>query len=104
MKHEQTRNYYDTNGGGNVWHKCNHQTKSLTAMYKNEKINETNSVLTTSAICGVKTEHTRLKRMTCEEFIISHRAHRAVLVCNLITAKGDPNGREIQIGLADRIR
>jgi hypothetical protein len=54
-----------------------------------------------SAICGVEIKQTRLKLSeTHEESIMSYWS---IWVVNLIADKGDPDGRDIQIGLADRI-
>jgi hypothetical protein len=52
-----------TSRGGSLYHKSIQQSKSLTVMYDNKwRINETNYVPIASAICGVKTECTRLER------------------------------------------
>jgi hypothetical protein len=59
-------------------------------------------VSATSAICGVKAEHSRLKPYgPHEESVTSYRS--PLRVRNLITDEGDPDGRNVQTGLADWI-
>jgi hypothetical protein len=49
------------------------QTKLLTPIYSNElKINETIYVRTSSAICGMKTEHAKLKLIKAVENLSCH--------------------------------
>jgi hypothetical protein len=71
-------------------------------VYNNEqRINHTSLVPTASTICRVKTKHSRLKPVeTCEEYITYYQS---LLVANLITDKGDPDGRNVQTGLTDWI-
>jgi hypothetical protein len=55
-----------------------------------------------NAICGVKTEHSGLPLTEIhEEFVTSYWS--SLSVGNLNADKGDPDGRNVQTGLVDRI-
>jgi hypothetical protein len=92
----------DRNGGENLCHKSSQQTKSTTWLYNNERrINETSFVPTTSIVCGVKTENSRLQCIeTYEKYVTSYWS---LCAGNVIADNGDPDGRSVQTGLADRI-